>query len=210
MNPKEQLNLNEILTEVYKTKSSDLHLQVGQYPVMRHNSRLSQKNNYPIVTEEIIENVIRTLLNDEQQEILNRIRELDFSFAFGDSCRFRGNVFYERNRLSVSLRLIENEAKSISDLGLPPIVSNFCDFSQGIVIVTGPTSSGKSTSLASMVDKINSEQSKRIVTIEDPIEFVYVSKKSSIVQREGQTRHPLLQKRFEICPQAGPRHRLSW
>ena len=184
MQPKEHLNLNEILEEINNIGASDLHLQVSQHPIVRLNGRLIRKEDYPIITDEIIESIVRTLLNDEQQQTLNRIREIDFSFAFGDACRFRGNIFYERNRLSISLRLIENEAKSISDLGLPDIVETFCDFNQGIVIVTGPTSSGKSTSLASMIDKINSERAERIITIEDPIEFVHTQKKSSIVQRE--------------------------
>jgi len=111
-------------------------------------------------------------------------KEFDFSFAFGELGRFRVNAFHERGNLAAALRLIPNEIKSVQELGLPPVVLSFADYPRGLVLVTGPTGSGKSTTLAALVDKINSEKAQHIITIEDPIEFTHKSKKSVVVQRE--------------------------
>ena len=111
-------------------------------------------------------------------------KEFDFSFAFGDLGRFRVNAFHERGNLAASLRLIPNQIKTIAELGMPPVIQSFADFPRGLVLVTGPTGSGKSTTLAALIDKINNEKAQHIITIEDPIEFTHKSKRSAIVQRE--------------------------
>ena len=115
---------------------------------------------------------------------MEKDKEFDFSFSFGDLGRFRVNAFHERGNLAAALRLIPNEMKTVHELGMPSVVNSFADFPRGLVLVTGPTGSGKSTTLAALVDKINSERSAHIITIEDPIEFTHRSKRSVVVQRE--------------------------
>lgn len=136
------------------------------------------------LTEETAEALIFAILDDDQKQILLKDKEFDFSFAFGDLGRFRVNAFHERGNLAAALRLIPNEMMTIEQLGLPPIVNKFAEYPRGLVIVTGPTGSGKSTTLAGLVHKINAERAAHIITIEDPIEFTHKSNKSVIVQRE--------------------------
>jgi twitching motility protein PilT len=136
------------------------------------------------LTEESVETLVFAILDEDQKQILLKDKEFDFSFAFGDLGRFRVNAFHERGNIAAALRLIANEMMTIEQLGLPPIVNKFADFPRGLVLVTGPTGSGKSTTLAALVHKINNERATHIVTIEDPIEFTHKSRKSVIVQRE--------------------------
>ena len=178
------LRIELLLEEVVKKKASDLHLQVGLAPIIRIDGALAPITGTPILTEESIESLIFAILDDEQKQILLKDKEFDFSFAFGDLGRFRVNAFHERGNLAAALRLIPNELLSIEQLGLPKIVEKFAYYPRGLVLVTGPTGSGKSTTLAALVDKINNERASHIVTIDDPIEFTHKSKKSVIVQRE--------------------------
>jgi twitching motility protein PilT len=134
--------------------------------------------------EEAVETLIFSILDEDQKQILIKDKEFDFSFAFGDLGRFRVNAFHERGNMAAALRLIPNEILTIEQLGLPAVVNKFAEYPRGLVLVTGPTGSGKSTTLAAMIDKINSSESKHIITIEDPIEFTHKSNKSVIVQRE--------------------------
>jgi twitching motility protein PilT len=173
-----------LLEEVIKKKASDLHLQVGLPPMLRVDGALLPVTGTDILDEEAIEALIFAILDDDQKQILLKDKEFDFSFAFGDLGRFRVNAFHERGNLAAALRLITNEIRSVEQLGLPPIVNKFAEYPRGLVLVTGPTGSGKSTSLAALIHKINFEQSKHIITIEDPIEYTHTSKKSIIVQRE--------------------------
>lgn len=179
-----QPRIEILLEEVIKKKASDLHLQVGLPPMLRIDGALVAVTGSEALTEESVETLIFTILDDDQKQILLKDKEFDFSFAFGDLGRFRVNAFHERGNLAAALRLIPNELLTIEQLGLPPIVSKFADYPRGLVLVTGPTGSGKSTSLAAIVHKINNERSAHIVTIEDPIEFTHKSKKSVVVQRE--------------------------
>lgn len=178
------LRIELLLEEVVKKKASDLHLQVGLAPMLRVDGALAAVPGAPVLTEDSIESLIFAILDDEQKQILLKDKEFDFSFAFGDLGRFRVNAFHERGNLAAALRLIPNELLSTEQLGLPKVVENFANYPRGLVLVTGPTGSGKSTTLAALVDKINSERATHIVTIEDPIEFTHKSKKSVIVQRE--------------------------
>lgn len=173
-----------LLEEVIKKKASDLHLQVGLPPMLRVDGALLAVTGADPLTEESIETLIFAILDDDQKQILLKDKEFDFSFAFGDLGRFRVNAFHERGNLAAALRLIPNEMLTIEQLGLPQIVNKFAEYPRGLVLVTGPTGSGKSTSLAALVHKINTERAVHIVTIEDPIEFTHKSLKSVVVQRE--------------------------
>lgn len=173
-----------LLEEVIKKKASDLHIQVGLPPMLRVDGSLVAVTGSQALNEEAVESLIFAILDDEQKQILLKDKEFDFSFAFGDLGRFRVNAFHERGNLAAALRLIPNQILSIEQLGLPKIVDKFAEYPRGLVLVTGPTGSGKSTTLAALVDKINQERPAHIVTIEDPVEFTHKSKKSVIVQRE--------------------------
>ncbi|PID30724.1 type IV pili twitching motility protein PilT [Candidatus Saccharibacteria bacterium] len=179
-----QLRIEILLEEVVKKKASDLHLQVGLSPMLRVDGALVPVSGADILTEETVETLIFAILDEDQKQILLKDKEFDFSFAFGDLGRFRVNAFHERGNLAAALRLIPNEMLSAEQLGLPPVVSKFAEYPRGLVLVTGPTGSGKSTSLAALIHKINMEQGKHIITIEDPIEYTHKSKKSIVVQRE--------------------------
>ena len=176
--------IEPLLEEVIKKKGSDIHIQVGLPPMIRVDSALLPINGASVLTEETVEALVFSIMDDDQKQILLKDKEYDFSFSFGDLGRFRVNAFHERGNLAAALRLIPNIIPSIEQLGLPKIVDKFAEFPRGLVLVTGPTGSGKSTSLASLIHKINFEQSKHIITIEDPIEYAHTSKKSIIVQRE--------------------------
>lgn len=178
------LRIEVLLEEVVKKKASDLHLQVGLAPMIRIDGKLSAANGAPILTEELVEHLIFSILDDDQKQVLLKDKEFDLSFAFGDLGRFRVNAYHERGNLAAALRLIPTDILTIEQLGLPNIVNSFADYPRGLVLVTGPTGSGKSTTLAALVDKINSERSEHIITIEDPIEFTHSSKSSVVVQRE--------------------------
>lgn len=179
-----ELRIEVLLEEVIKKRASDLHLQVNLPPMLRVDGSLVPVSGYDALSEPDVESLIFAILDQEQQQILMKDKEFDFSFAFGTLGRFRVNAFHERGNLAAALRLIPNEIKSVTELGMPPVVMSFADYPRGLVLVTGPTGSGKSTTLAALVDKINSERADHIITIEDPIEFTHKSKKSVVVQRE--------------------------
>lgn len=173
-----------LLDEVVKRKASDLHLQVGLPPMLRVDGALTPVTGADPLTEETMEVLVFSILDEDQKQILLKDKEFDFSFSYGDLGRFRVNTFHERGNIAAALRLIPNEILTTQQLGLPPVIEKFSDYPRGLVLVTGPTGSGKSTTLASIVNKINAEKATHIITIEDPIEFTHKSKKSVIAQRE--------------------------
>ncbi len=179
-----QPRIEVLLEEVIKKKASDLHLQVGLPPTLRVDGSLVPVASAEALSEEAVETLIFAILDEDQKQILLKDKEFDFSFAFGDLGRFRVNAFHERGNLAAALRLIPNEIVTVEQLGLPPIMTKFTEYPRGLVLVTGPTGSGKSTTLASLIHKINAERASHIVTIEDPIEFTHKSNKSVVVQRE--------------------------
>lgn len=184
MTQAQELRIELLLEDVIRKRASDLHLQVGLPPMLRIDGSLAQIPGLPVLDEEKIEKLVFAILDQDQQQILLKDKEFDFSFAFGDLGRFRVNAFHERGNLAAALRLIPNDIKTTSELGMPTIMNDFANYPRGLVLVTGPTGSGKSTTLAALIDKINTEKAHHIITIEDPIEFTHKSKKSVIVQRE--------------------------
>ncbi|MBQ3353397.1 type IV pilus twitching motility protein PilT [Candidatus Saccharibacteria bacterium] len=182
--PVNDIRIETLLEECVRRNASDLHIQYGLPPILRIDGALTPVAGSSPLNEGTVKNLIFATLDAEQQAILVKDKEFDYSFAFGDIARFRVNAFHERGKLAAAFRLIPNQIRNINDLGMPAIVETFADFPRGLVLVTGPTGSGKSTTLAALVDKINREKSVHIVTIEDPIEFTHRSQRSVIAQRE--------------------------
>lgn len=179
-----QPRIEVLLDEVIKKKASDLHIQVGLPPMLRVDGSLTPVTGADVLDEEAVEALVFSILDEDQKQILLKDKEFDFSFAYGDLGRFRVNAFHERGNMAAALRLIPNEILSIEQLGLPGTVNKFAEYPRGLVLVTGPTGSGKSTTLAAMLHKINQEKAMHIITIEDPIEYTHKSQKSVVVQRE--------------------------
>lgn len=178
------MDIKQILEMCVQYAASDVHILVGTPPMYRLHGNLVKVPEMAVVTPEIAQSLIYPLLSDSQRELVNVDRELDFSYALTNGARFRINVYHEKGNLAAALRYIPNTIRSLEELGLPPIVGKLTELKQGLVLVTGPTGHGKSTTLAGMIERINESRSEHIVTIEDPIEFVYTPKKSLISQRE--------------------------
>ena len=164
-------------------KASDLHITVGSPPILRIDGQLVVAD-MPALDKEATRNLIYSMLNDEQKTIFEKDRELDFSFALKNMDRFRVNVHIQKGNTEAALRRIPRKIPTIDELGLPDIVYDFVQKPNGLILVTGPTGTGKSTTLASMINYINESRRDMIVCIEDPIEFIYTSKKSIVKQRE--------------------------
>jgi len=179
-----ELKIENLLEEVVKRNASDLHLCVGMPPMFRIDGALVPAEGLAPLTGEDLTALVYSVMDDVQKEDLVKDKEVDFSFAFGDLARFRANAFHQKGNLGMALRLIPNKIPTLTELGMPNILQKFADIPRGLVLVTGPTGSGKSTTLAAMVDKINTEKSVHIITIEDPIEYTHNHKKSLIDQRE--------------------------
>ena len=176
--------IETLLEECVRRNASDLHIQYGLPPILRVDGALVSIAGMPKLKESDIKTLIFATLDEEQQKILLKDKEYDYSFAFGDIARFRVNAFQESGKLAAAFRLIPNNIRSVSDLGMPAVIESFAEFPRGLVLVTGPTGSGKSTTLAALIDKINREKSVHIITIEDPIEYTHKSQRSIIAQRE--------------------------
>ncbi len=166
------------------SSASDLHLLVDTPPMLRIDGQLMAIGNAQPLTVEENQKLIFSLLNSQQKEILMTNKELDFSFGWQKKGRFRVNAYFERGRLSAALRLVPFHIPSIEELNLPEVCHRFASLNQGFVLVTGPTGHGKSSTLAAIIEEINKNRSVHIITIEDPIEYVYLNKKSIISQRE--------------------------
>ena len=179
-----KIRIENLLEECVKRNASDLHLQVGLNPILRVDGALVPIPNTPILTENMVNTLIFATLDSMQREVLMKDKEFDYSFAFGSLARFRVNAFNERGHLAAAFRLIPSKMPTIDELGMPQVVSTFADYPRGLVLVTGPTGSGKSTTLAALVNKINESKAVHIITIEDPIEFTHTSKRSVVAQRE--------------------------
>lgn len=177
------MQLTNLLEAMIEHGAGDLHLQAGSPPMVRLGGRL-QALDQPPLTDDQIREFVRQMVDEDAQVHLEEQRSIDFSFEMPNRARFRVNAFYERGRLSMALRLIPIEIPAFEDLNLPSAIIEIAQSPRGLILITGTTGSGKSTTLAAMIDYINTNRADRIITIEDPIEFVHKSRKSLIAQRE--------------------------
>lgn len=175
-----QLLIDLLITE----KASDLHFSVGSHPLIRVSGTLIPLVKKPILTNADVEAFAKVLMRPDQYDRLIKREEVDFSYENAQSVRFRGNAFIQRGKKAIALRSIPNVIRTFEDLNLPPILDSFTQRTQGFFLCVGPVGQGKSTTLAAMVDRINKTRAEHIVTIEDPIEYVYQDDKSLIDQRE--------------------------
>ena len=178
------VSMIELLKEVVDRKASDLHLAPGSPPRIRIHGSLVPLTEYGVLTPADTKRLIYSVLTDIQKKKLEEELEIDFSFGIKNLARFRGNAYFQRQSLAGAFRLIPFEIPAFETLGLPEIIKTFAHKTKGLVLVTGPTGSGKSTTLASLIDIINNTYDYHIITIEDPIEFVYEHKRSLVTQRE--------------------------
>ena len=172
------------LLEVMERNASDLHIAAGAPPMVRIRGRLIPLEGYPTLTPTDTREVIYSILNNDQRQRLETDWQIDFAYAIPNTARFRVNAYFQRAALGAAFRLIPSELTPVDTLGLPPVVHEFTKKPRGFVLVTGPPGSGKSTSLASMIDEINLSREEHIMTIEDPIEFLHTHKKCVVNQRE--------------------------
>ena len=178
-----QINLHQLLKVMLDKGASDLHITVGTPPQLRIDGQLVPLKTDPMAPVDT-KQLCYSILTDAQKLRFEEDQELDFSFGVKNLARFRANVFLQRGAVAGAFRVIPFKIVPLSELGLPPIIDELCNRPRGLVLVTGPTGSGKSTTLASMIDKINTERREHIVTIEDPIEFLHPHKGCIVNQRE--------------------------
>ena len=176
--------LKEFLEITIKEGASDLHITVSRPPILRVGRKLIPLVKMEEITPESAQRLALELIPQDLHERFLTEKEIDFSYNFENKARFRVNVFFQREDISCALRLIPNEIMTIEDLSLPPILHEFCRYPQGFFLVTGPSGQGKSTTLAAMIDEINHTRAEHIITIEDPIEYVFTDDRSVIDQRE--------------------------
>jgi len=179
----EDAHIDELLTLTVQTKATDLHIAVGLPPVLRVDGELKQAP-YEAFTPNVSQRMVYDILTDEQIQKFESTYELDFSYALGRTSRFRVNVFRDKGTVASAFRVIPTKIPTLGDLGLPAVIEKLTHLKRGLILVTGPTGSGKSTTLAAMINAINAGRSEHIITIEDPIEYLHQHKMSVINQRE--------------------------
>jgi twitching motility protein PilT len=179
-----QFDFSEVLTRMVAERASDVHLTPGFAPAIRVRGRIEPMEEYGVLTPQQTRDVVYSILNDDQRKRFENNQQLDFAYAIPGVARYRVNCFFQRGAISAAFRLIPTEIASMEDLGLPKVLEEFARKPRGFVLFTGPTGSGKSTSLAAMVDMINQEREEHILTIEDPIEFLHQHKNCIVNQRE--------------------------
>jgi twitching motility protein PilT len=182
--PKQEFNLRALLQEMIQRGASDLHVTVGSPPKLRVDGDLVNSSHSQVLAPKDTMSLAYSILTENQKKRFETDDELDFSFGVQNLSRFRGNVYKQRGCVAMAIRQIPYEIVSIEKLGLPPVINKLADRPRGLVLVTGPTGSGKSTTLAAMVDKVNRERKSHIITIEDPIEFIHRHQNCTINQRE--------------------------
>lgn len=181
-NYKEELEV--LIMRALSDGASDIHLAAGRYPTFRTLGNLTPLMNLSVLTPEDTVGLLSELVSEELLQRFHAERQIDFSYDFYGKGRFRGNAFFQKNAVSIALRAIPSKIKSIAELNLPPILEAFTRKKQGFFLVVGPVGQGKSTTLASMIDLINRERAEHIITIEDPMEYLFLSAKSIVDQRE--------------------------
>jgi len=177
------IDFADILIEVVNRKASDLHLTAGSPPMVRQRGRLSALD-YPALSGQETREIVYSILNSDQRQRLETDWQIDFAYSIPGMARFRVNAYFQRASIGAALRTIPSEMPALESLGLPPVLLEFTKRPRGLVLVTGPTGSGKSTTLAAMIDRINRERHEHILTIEDPIEFLHQHKSCIVNQRE--------------------------
>lgn len=181
---KNKMDIKELLGITYSRKASDLHIMSGAPPILRINGELiSVLGTPPLSTQEAYDLVL-SLVNEEQKEILLVNKELDFSFPYEEHARFRVNAYFQKGTLAASLRLLSAKIPTIEEINLPEICHNFAKLKQGFILISGPTGHGKSTTLAAIIEEINQTRPVHVITIEDPIEYVFTRQKAVVSQRE--------------------------
>jgi twitching motility protein PilT len=178
------MKIEQLLKNVIDTKSSDLHLMAGVPPMARLYGELVPVPGSAALTKEMNKELVLSLMNGEQQKKFVKLKELDFSVELPGLARFRVNTYFQKGTMAAALRHIPAKILSVDELGLPEVCHSFTKLKQGFVLVTGPTGSGKSSTLAAIIDEINQTRSEHIITVEDPVEFMFENKKSIISQRE--------------------------
>jgi len=184
-----EFDFAEILMETIKVDASDLHLAVGSPPVIRVRGEL-RRLDYPTLTAQDTREIMYSILNNDQRKRLETDWQVDFSYAVPGEGRFRVNAYIQRSAIGAAFRMIPSKIRTVDELGLPAVIHDFVKKPRGFVLVTGPTGSGKSTSLAAMIDEINEQRREHIMTIEDPIEFLHRHKNCIVNQRELGTDAP--------------------
>jgi twitching motility protein PilT len=178
------LKIDDLLRVACSHNASDLHLKVGAFPVMRIGGELHPVENAPRLKPEDTLDMAFSIMSNRQKQRFKEVSEVDIGYGVSGLGRFRANIFQQRGTVSIVLRVIPDHNKSVAQLGLPPVIEKIAEERRGMILVTGATGSGKSTTLAAMIDCINSTRSGHIVTIEDPIEFLHRDKQSFVTQRE--------------------------
>lgn len=176
-------SIEDILTQAVTQGASDIHLTAGAPPIIRVDGSLINLGDEKLLPPHI-ESYLQEIMTEEMRERLDHDRDLDFSFGIPRICRFRVNAYYQRGTIALAFRSISGEIPTMNDLNLPPVLNRLIEKPHGLILVTGPTGSGKSTTLAAMIQEINRTQRKRIITLEDPIEYLHTHDKSIVDQRE--------------------------
>jgi len=178
------MEIDELLKIAIESDASDLHLKAGNFPILRINGKLKPLTSFPRLSPEDTRELSEQITNEFQKEKLQQELDIDLAYSLAGFGRFRGSVFQQRGSLAIVLRIIPLEVKTIRELMLPEVLENIANEQRGLVVVTGTTGSGKTTTLAAMIDNINKQRCENIITIEDPIEYLHRDKKSMISQRE--------------------------
>jgi twitching motility protein PilT len=184
------MNIDDLLRSACESKASDLHLKVGNYPYIRVDGNLQPMTQYPRVSSEDMLNMAFSIMTNRQKQKFKENTELDMAYGVAGLGRFRVNVFQQRGNVGMVLRVIPTKIRTLEELYLPKVIDKICEEQRGMVLVTGTTGSGKSTTLAAMIDRINSTSTDHIITIEDPIEFLHRDKKGFVNQREVEVDTP--------------------
>ena len=179
-----KMKLNELLLVTARQGASDLHIGVGQPPTLRIDGALVPLGDQDVITPDVARGLVLALLSEDQQKLYLEQKEYDLSYSLEDKARFRVNVFMQKGFMAAALRLIPVKVRTVEELGLPPIVHDFAKLSQGFVLVVGPAGHGKSTTLAALIDEINHTRNDHVITIEDPIEYLFSQDRAIISQRE--------------------------
>jgi len=198
------VTMHQLLKTLVDQGGTDLHVTTNSPPQIRIDGKMVPLQLPPLTASET-KQLVYSVLTDNQKHRLEETLELDFSFGVKGLARFRANIFFQRGAVAGAFRTIPWEMRSFKDLGLPEIVADLCEKPRGLILVTGPTGSGKSTTLAAMLDKVNAERHEHIVTIEDPIEYLHSHQEVPGKPARAARRHPLFRKRAPIRTAAGPR-----